>query len=113
MKNRPQLDRVFHALADPTRRAILENLARQDQAVMELAGRFAISQPAVTKHLRVLEKAGLITRRKMGRSRCCRIRPGALQGSLDWIQRCRRFWNERLDALEELLTESNPEEGSR
>jgi DNA-binding transcriptional ArsR family regulator len=109
INKRPPLDRVFHALADPTRRRILEQLAHQDQPVMELARLFAISQPAVTKHLHVLEGAGLITRRKEGRLRCCRIQPKALQASLDWIQRCRSFWNERLDALEEFLAESTDE----
>jgi DNA-binding transcriptional ArsR family regulator len=109
----PQLNRVFHALADPTRRRILEKLARHDQAVMELARQFAISQPAVTKHLHVLERARLITRRKKGRLRYCRIQPGALQISLDWIERCRRFWNDRLDGLEEFLAESSRAEGSR
>jgi DNA-binding transcriptional ArsR family regulator len=103
---KPPLDRVFHALADPTRRRILEQLACQAQPVMELVRQFAISQPAVTKHLHVLEEAGLITRRKDGRLRCCYFQPQALQASLDWIQSCRRFWNERLDNLEDFLAES-------
>src|SRR4051794_3874641 len=93
------LDQVFRALADPTRRRILEKLARQNHRVMELAADFAISQPAVTKHLDVLEGAGLITRTKKGRQRFCRLKPGALQAPFDWIDRCRTFWNDRLDAL--------------
>ena len=74
----------------------------------ELARQFVISQPAVTKHLNVLERAGLIARNKQGRQRFCRLQPNALQGSLDWIERCRDFWEQRLDALEEFLAESNP-----
>jgi DNA-binding transcriptional ArsR family regulator len=104
------LDRVFQALADPTRRRILESLARGEEPVMSLAGRFAMSQPAVTKHLNVLERAGLIRRRKSGRQRLCQLQPNHLQFSRDWIDRCRNFWNQRLDALEELLSKTPPEE---
>jgi DNA-binding transcriptional ArsR family regulator len=113
IKRTPPLDPVFHALADPTRRRILESLAHRDEPVMSLAGRFAMSQPAVTKHLNVLERAGLIVRRKDGRQRWCCLQPNRLQESRDWIDRCRNFWNERLDALEELLAETQPEEAPR
>lgn len=106
IKQAPRLDRVFHALADPTRRRILESLADHDEPVMSLAGRFTMSQPAVTKHLNVLERAGLIVRRKAGRQRVCRLQPDQLQKSRDWIDRCRSFWNQRLDALEELLADT-------
>jgi len=112
MRKRSQLDRVFHALADPTRRRILENLARRDLAVMELARRFSISQPAVTKHLHMLEAAGLIARRQEGRQRVCSIRPQKLQATLDWMRRCSRFWNERIDGLEAFLPELKREGGS-
>lgn len=106
----PSLDRVFQALVDPTRRRILETLARRDEPVMSLAGRFAMSQPAVTKHLNVLERAGLIRRRKLGRQRVCQLQPDHLLKSREWIDRCRDFWNQRLDALEELLAEEQPKE---
>src|SRR5262245_29859647 len=106
------LDRVFHALADPTRRRIVETLTCRDEPVMALAGRFSMSQPAVTKHLNVLERAGLITRRKDGRNRWCRLKPDTLEQSRAWIDRCRRFWNERLDMLEQLLAETQHKETS-
>ena len=101
----PGLDRVFHALADPTRRRIIERLARREHTVMELARDFTISQPAVTKHLNVLAEARIITRRREGRLRYCRLRPATLDGSLTWLARYRRLWNNRLDALETLLAE--------
>jgi DNA-binding transcriptional ArsR family regulator len=99
----PSLDRVFHALADPTRRRIVERLARREHTVMELAHEFTISQPAVTKHLNVLAEARIITRRRAGRLRYCRLRPATLDASLTWLARYRRLWNDRLDALETLL----------
>lgn len=105
MQSPPALDRVFHALADPTRRRIVEQLARRERTVMELARDFTISQPAVTKHLNVLAEARIITRRREGRLRYCRLRPAALDDSLAWMARYRRLWNDRLDALERLLAE--------
>lgn len=112
INRQPALNRVFHALADQTRREIIIRLAGHDQGVMELAGRFAISQPAVTKHLDVLEKAGLIVRHKHGRQRRCRIVPTALDPSLVWIERCRAYWNDRLDVLEKFIEESKRKEKS-
>lgn len=112
INRQPALDRIFHALADPTRREIIVRLAGRDHGVMELAGRFDISQPAVTKHLDVLEKAGLIVRRKHGRQRLCQIVPKALDPSLAWIERCRAYWNDRLDALEKFLERSKRKENS-
>lgn len=100
-----RLDGVFQALADPTRRRILEQLARGDRPVMDLAGRFDMTQPAVTKHLNVLESAGLIRRRRIGRQRMCQLKPDAFKPTLDWIRRCQAYWNQRLDALEEFLAE--------
>jgi DNA-binding transcriptional ArsR family regulator len=99
------LDRIFHALADPTRRRIIDRLARREHTVMELARDFTISQPAVTKHLNVLAEARIITRRREGRLRYCRLRPAALDPSLTWLARYRRLWNDRLDALERLLAQ--------
>jgi DNA-binding transcriptional ArsR family regulator len=103
--NRPALDRVFHALADPTRRRILDRLTAAERPVGELVSLFRISQPAVTKHLGVLERSGLIRRRKRGRQRLCSARPEALDAAAAWIARWRQFWNQRLDALEELLAD--------
>ena len=77
---------------------------------MELAREFSISQPAVTKHSDALEIAGIIGRRRAGRQRICYLRPRALESSVDWIARCRRFWNQRFDALDTLLAENPSEE---
>jgi DNA-binding transcriptional ArsR family regulator len=106
------LDHVFHALADPTRRRLVEQLARQSQPVMELARAFSISQPAVTKHLGVLERAGLIVRRKVGRQRICELKPAVLSESIRWVERCRAFWTERLNALEEYIAEIQTKTGA-
>lgn len=100
----PTLDRVFHALADPTRRALLTRLARGDATVGELAQPFTTSLPAISKHLKVLEQAGLLSREVRGREHHCRLAPGPLRSAGEWIGYYRRFWNERLDALEELFT---------
>jgi DNA-binding transcriptional ArsR family regulator len=105
-----QLNRVFGALADPTRRAILERLTRGDETVTALAAPFASSLPAISKHLRVLENAGLIVRRSSGRRRICRIEPSAMTGAAEWIDYYRTFWTERLDALEAMLN-SDEENG--
>lgn len=109
MKRPAPADRVFRALADPTRRRILERLARRDHAVNELVEQFDISQPAVTKHLNILAEARLVSRRKRGRERVCRLEPGALRHSAEWIEACRSLWNSRLDALETLMTELDRE----
>ena len=99
------LDATFAALADSTRRAILTRLARGEAAVGDLAEPFNISLPAVSRHLRVLEHAGLIERRVDAQWRVCRLRPGALRNAAHWIDRYRRFWEERLDDLAALLEE--------
>src|SRR5262252_3816426 len=104
------LDATFGALADPTRRAILAHLSRTpESSVGELARPFAISLPAISKHLRVLEKAGLVARQKDGRIHRCRLVAAPMETAAGWIERHRRFWEERLDALERFL-ESNAEE---
>ncbi|HJR65545.1 MAG TPA: metalloregulator ArsR/SmtB family transcription factor [Gemmatimonadaceae bacterium] len=110
MNRATRLDLAFRALADPTRRRIVERLARGDHPVMELAREFSITQPAVTKHLDALENAGIIGRRRTGRQRICYLRPTALESSIEWIARCRRFWNQRFDALDALLAEDTREE---
>ena len=93
------LDVTFAALADPTRRAILVRLAEGNASVGELALPFAISRPAVSKHLRVLERAGLVQRSKDGRVSRCGLDARPMRDAAEWVARYRRFWEERLDAL--------------
>ena len=97
------LDRTFAALADPTRRAILERLARGEATVGELAAPFAISQPAVSKHLRVLKDAGLISQSREAQRRPCRLEPERLDAVAGWVQEYRRIWDDRLDRLDDYL----------
>ena len=97
------LDATFSALADPTRRAILARLALGETSVMELAKPFAMSLPAVSKHLKVLERAGLIVRGREAQWRPCRLEPIALKGVDDWLESYRRLWEERLDRLGDYL----------
>ncbi len=104
------LDTTFMALSDGTRRAILARLAKGDALVTELAAPFAMSLPAVSKHLSVLERAGLIHREKEGRIRRCRLEAGPLKEAAQWIQLYRRFWEARLDSLEEYLDNINSDE---
>jgi DNA-binding transcriptional ArsR family regulator len=95
-----RLDRTFAALVDPTRRAILARLERQDGAsVSELARPFAIKLPAVMKHLDVLDDAGLITRSKVGRVVTVRLAPEPMREAMDWLRRYERFWSASLDRL--------------
>jgi DNA-binding transcriptional ArsR family regulator len=94
-----RLDAVFSALADPTRRAVLVRLRRGERSVGELAEPFAMSLPAVIKHLGILEDAGLIERKKAGRVVSCRLKGGAMKGALEWLERNEEFWNTRLDRL--------------
>ena len=98
-----RLSTTFAALADPTRRAIIARLAMGETTVNELAKPFDMSGPAISKHLKVLENAGLITRGREAQWRPCRIEPKALKVVDDWLDRYRQFWEERLDRLEEYL----------
>lgn len=101
-----QLDRTFSALSDPTRRALLARLEGQDTvSVSELAQPFAMSLPAVMKHLDVLSDAGLITRTKTGRTVSCRLNADPMEEAMGWLARYQRFWTQRLDALEAMLNE--------
>src|SRR5437660_3747401 len=100
-----RLDSVFAALADPTRRAILARLAVGEASVTELARPFAMSLPAVSKHLRVLERAGLIARGRDAQWRPCRLHAKPLKEVADWIEHYRRFWEQSLDRLEDYLHE--------
>ncbi len=104
MDNR-QLDTTFAALADPTRRAILNRLRLGEASVTELAEPFTMSLPAVSKHLKVLESAGLIVRGREAQWRPCRLDAGPLKEAAAWIEDYRRFWEERYDRLEDLLHE--------
>jgi len=99
------LTTTYAALADPTRRAILARLATGEATVGELAEPFAMSLPAVSKHLKVLERAGLITRRRKAQWRPCRIEAGPLKDATQWLEHYRRFWDESLDRLDEYLDE--------
>jgi DNA-binding transcriptional ArsR family regulator len=102
MTNSP-LDATFAALADPTRRAILARLALGDANVMELAEPFKMSQPAVSKHLKVLERAGLISRGRDAQSRPCRLNAARLKEANEWMESYRRFWEPRFDQLDAYL----------
>ncbi len=99
------IDTMFSALGDPTRRAIVERLASGDATVLELAAPFDISLPAISRHLKVLEEAGLITRGRDAQRRPCRLRPEALEQVTAWAEHTRRAWEERFDRLSEYLSE--------
>ena len=100
-----ELTGTFAALADPTRRAILSRLAEGEATVNELAEPFAMSVQAVSKHIQVLERAGLISRSRHRQTRPCRLDPDALRAATDWIEDQRRVWSERLDRLGDHLTD--------
>jgi len=102
------LSSTFAALADPTRRAILARLALGETSVTELARPFEMSLPAVSKHLKVLERAGLIARGREAQSRPCRLAPAPLQEAASWIEEYRRFWEVSLDRLEDYLRRMKP-----
>jgi DNA-binding transcriptional ArsR family regulator len=97
------LDATFAALADPTRRAIIARLAAGEASVTELAAPFAMTQPAISKHLKVLERAGLVARRRDAQRRPCRLDADALRQATEWLEPYRRFWAERYDRLDSLL----------
>src|SRR5687768_9395863 len=98
-----RLDAVFGALADPTRRAMLRELAAQPRTIGELAAPFEISLAGASKHIQVLERAGLIQREVQGRVHTCRLDARPLHAGAEWIRHYERFWNSKLDALEALL----------
>jgi DNA-binding transcriptional ArsR family regulator len=104
------LNRTFAALADPTRRRILECLARGDRCVTDLARPHAMSLPAVSKHLRVLENAGLIRRRRCGRVHRLKLEAAPMKQASQWMEEYRQFWEQRLDRLDEYLTELQSKE---
>lgn len=106
----PNLDLMFQALADPTRRAMVERLSRGPASVSELAKPFNMSLPAVVQHLQALEHSGLVSSQKVGRVRTCRIEPEALSQAEQWINDRRTTWVHRLDRLGELLAETEDDD---
>ena len=105
-----QLSTIFAALADPTRRAILARLAQGEASVKQLAEPFAISPPAVTKHLKVLQRAGLITQGRQAQWRPCRLEAAPLKDVADWLEDYRRFWDQSFERLDEYLIELQEKE---
>lgn len=97
------LSRTFAALSDPTRRAILARLTLGESSVQKLAEPFAMSLPAVSKHLKVLERAGLVTRGRSAQYRPCKLDAGAMREAADWLEHYRRFWDQNLDRLDAYL----------
>jgi len=106
------LDATFTALADPTRRAILARLAGGEASVTELGKPFALSQPAVSRHLRVLERAGLVTQERRAQLRPRRLQVAPLKDAVDWLERYRSFWEESFQRLDGLLQELEEKEKS-
>jgi DNA-binding transcriptional ArsR family regulator len=113
MQSPDRLSATFAALADPTRRAIVARLASGESSVNELAEPFDISLPAISKHLKVLERAGLITRGRDAQRRPCRLAPGALKNVDDWLERYRQLWTERFDRLDDYLRDVQSKERKR
>lgn len=103
-----KLDKIFMALADQTRRDLVHNLATDEKTVSELAEPFDMSLAAISKHLKVLENAGLLRRRVEGRVHFCSLIPESLTGALDWITIYRKFWLDRLDELDDFISNKNP-----
>jgi DNA-binding transcriptional ArsR family regulator len=105
-----RLDATFAALSDPTRRAILARLAKGEASVMELAEPFAMSQPAISKHIKVLERAGLVSRGRDAQRRPCRLEAAPLRDATNWLERYRDLWEARFQRLDALLDEMKDKE---
>lgn len=112
VKYEADLDAVFMALAHPARRAMLARLGRGDATVSELAAPFSMSMPAITKHLKVMERAKLITRGRNAQWRPCRLEPAPIEAASDWIEEQRQVWEARLDRLQTYLGELQKDEGT-
>jgi len=110
-RHRDRLSDVFAAIADPTRRAIVQTLARKPATISQIARPFPVSFNAVSKHMMVLERAGLVHREIRGREHVCRLRPGALRQANVWLEQYRQFWESRLDALEAYVAVKAKERG--
>jgi len=109
-----RLDAVFHALADPTRRTMLDSLAERPCTVGELAAPFEMSLAAASKHIKVLERAGLVKRNVQGRTHICELDAQPMHAGAEWLRHYEKFWNQRLDALEAILrSEDQAEENAR
>ncbi|QEH35715.1 Helix-turn-helix domain protein [Aquisphaera giovannonii] len=108
-----RLNASFAALADATRRGVLDELARGDASITALAGKFGMTLTGMKKHVGVLELAGLVTTEKVGRVRTCRIGPGRLEEEMEWIARYRRVWDARFEALDGVIDELKREEKAR
>lgn len=108
-----RLNATFAALGDPTRRAILQRLAQGDASVTELAEPFSMSQPAISKHLRVLERAGLVARGRAGHRRPCKLVGKPLKEANDWLENCRQFWQATYARLDVLLEEMKSVQGRK
>ncbi len=106
--NSQQLDRVFGALADPTRRAILARLSHGEATVGQLAAPFDMSRPAISKHLRVLERARLVRRTPEGRMSRCELDAEPMQQAAEWVERYREFWEQQLDSLKRYVEQQRP-----
>jgi DNA-binding transcriptional ArsR family regulator len=102
-----ELNRTFYALSDPTRRAIISRLSGGDVSILELASPFDMTLPAVSKHIRVLEKAGLLTRTKHGRVQYCRLNVNPLREAANWLAFYQQFWDAKLDSLADFLEENS------
>jgi DNA-binding transcriptional ArsR family regulator len=113
MVNQLALDQIFSALSDSTRRAILEHLAQGESSVTALAQPFDMSLPAISKHLRILEEAGLIVRRKEGRIHHIQLAAARMKEATEWLNYYRQFWEENFDSLGEYLVEAAAEETTR
>ncbi len=107
---RKRLDAIFGALSDPTRRAILARLAAGEASVLELARPFDLSQPAISKHLKVLERAGLISRGRDAQRRPCRLEAGSLAAIDGWLDRYRKLWEDRFARLDDVLSDLKKKE---
>jgi DNA-binding transcriptional ArsR family regulator len=106
-----QLDAAFAALSDPTRRAILARLAKGEATVNELAAPFDLTQPSISKHLKVLERAGLISRGRAAQTRPCRLEPGPLKEVARWVEAYRHLWEDSFDRLDAHLKSAQPAKG--
>lgn len=109
----PQLDLVFRALADPTRRAMLQQLRSGEHSIVDLARPFDMTLAGAAKHVQVLIRAGLIERRKEGRTHYCRLKHQALRDAFCWLEQYSEFWSQRLDQLEELLKTDRQRKGKK
>lgn len=107
-----KMDRAFAALSDPTRRRIVARLAKGEATVSELVGQFDLTQPTISSHLKVLESAGLISRRRMAQTRPCRLDPDGLKAVTDWIGQVQQVWEDNYTRLDGLLAELKDEEAS-